>query len=147
MLTKTTLTLAAFLLTACMTTPSPTAATDIRDTLLAQATAWNTGDIDAFMSDYVPDKTLRFASGGTVERGFSPTLARYKRRYPDASAMGRLTFSDLEIEVIDQDDALVFGRWELTRDADAPGGLFTLHMVKRDGDWLIQSDHTSSSAP
>ena len=113
-------------------------------TLKAQDAAWNRGDIEAFMADYVPDETLRFASGNSVEYGWQPTLERYQRRYPNRAAMGKLSITDVEVDLIDANDALVFARWQLEREADRPNGLFTLHMVKRDGRWLIQSDHTSS---
>jgi ketosteroid isomerase-like protein len=137
--------LTALLLTACASTyDADTESAAIIATLNAQDAAWNTGDIPAFMADYVKDDTLRFASGNTVEYGWQTTLERYQRRYPDAAAMGTLSFTDLDVQIIDADDALVFGRWQLERAADRPNGLFTLHMVKRDGRWLIQSDHTSS---
>ena len=117
---------------------------DIRAVLGGQVEAWNEGRIESFMADYVRGGSLRFASGGTVERGWQPTLERYLRRYPDRAAMGKLSFSELEVDVLDADDALVFGRWRLQREEDAPEGLFTLHMVRQEGRWQIASDHTSS---
>ena len=120
---------------------------DIRTTLTEQSAAWNSGDIEAFMQDYLKTDALRFASGGNVNRGWEVTLRRYQSRYPDRAAMGVLTFSDLEIEVVSAQDALVFGRWALQRDADRPNGLFTLHMKHIDGAWVIASDHTSSAPP
>lgn len=117
----------------------------IIETLGRQDAAWNNGDIDAFMADYLKSDDLRFASGGNVKRGWQATIDGYKARYPDKAAMGRLAFTDLEISLTSATDALVFGRWELTREADTPGGLFTLHMRKVDGRWIIMSDHTSSA--
>lgn len=118
---------------------------DIRGVLNAQAEAWNRGDIDGFMSDYWRSADLRFASGGSVNMGWDATITRYKARYPDKAAMGSLAFTDLDIQLISEHDALVFGRWTLTRDNDAPTGLFTLHMKNIDGAWKIVSDHTSSA--
>ena len=137
----------ALLLCACdAAVDDATESQAIRQVLAYQQAAWNTGDIPGFMEGYVPDETLRFASGGSVNRGWQVTLDRYLARYTDRAAMGELTFSDLEVDILDADDALVFGRWRLQRESDAPGGLFTLHMVKRDGEWRVQSDHTSSEA-
>lgn len=110
-----------------------------------QVEAWNSGDIEAYMQDYVKGEDLRFASGGNVESGWQPTLERYLKRYPDRSAMGRLETENLDIQVIDEDDALVFGTWALIRENDRPSGLYTLHMKKIDGQWVIVSDHTSSA--
>ena len=110
-----------------------------------QSAAWNQGDIDGFMEDYLKDESLRFASGGNIRRGWQATLDRYKASYPDKATMGTLSFYDLEINVITEKDALVFGHWKLDRAKDTPNGLFTLHMRQVDGEWVIVSDHTSSA--
>ena len=119
--------------------------TSIAGTLKAQSAAWSAGDIDRFMQDYWQSDKLRFASGGTVKHGWQTTLDRYKVRYPDHAAMGSLSFTDLDIEILSDKHALVFGRWTLTREQDAPTGLFTLHMKKFGEEWKIVSDHTSSA--
>ncbi len=117
---------------------------EISRTLSAQGDAWNAGDIDAFMGDYIKSGDLRFASGGKINRGWQVTRDGYVARYPDRATMGSLAFTDLEIEILSKRDAVVFGKWRLTRAADTPGGLFTLQMRKDNGAWKIVSDHTSS---
>ncbi|MEP1230994.1 MAG: DUF4440 domain-containing protein [Litorimonas sp.] len=117
----------------------------ILQTLDTQILAWNSGDIEGFMQDYLKNDDLRFASGGDVQKGWEATLLRYQSRYPDRAAMGRLEFSDRQVQVLGTEDALIFGRWTLIRDKDRPTGLFTLHMKKQDGRWIIISDHTSSA--
>ncbi len=121
------------------------AETQIRETLARQDSAWNNGDIHGFMQDYWKSENLRFASGGGVNRGWQVTKERYLSRYPDKAAMGTLSFTDLEIEILGNKDALVFGRWSLNREDDRPNGLFTLHMRRNNGVWNIMSDHTSSA--
>lgn len=116
----------------------------IKSVLSDQQDAWNRGDIPAFMEGYWQNADLRFASGGNITYGWQATLDRYLRSYDGASKMGTLSFSDLTVTLADQDDALVFGRWELQREADRPRGLFTLHFRKFGENWLIVSDHTSS---
>ena len=117
----------------------------LRSVLMRQQAAWNAGDIDGFMEGYLRDDELRFASGGNITTGWAPTLSRYKARYSDRAAMGELRFDIQDVTVLDEDDGLVFGQWTLVRDSDTPNGLFTLHMKKVDGDWVIISDHTSSA--
>ncbi len=119
---------------------------EVRETLQNQARAWNRGDIDAFMQDYWQSDALRFASGGKINMGWDATIVGYKERYPDKAAMGALAFTDLDVKLLSETDALVFGHWRLTRESDSPNGLFTLHFKKIGGDWKIVSDHTSSSA-
>lgn len=112
---------------------------------MRQQAAWNAGDIDGFMDGYLQSDALRFASGGDITMGWAPTLSRYKARYADKAAMGELRFDIKDVTVLDEDDGLVFGQWTLIRDRDTPSGLFTLHMKKVNGDWVIISDHTSSA--
>lgn len=117
----------------------------IRSVLLAQAADWNRGDLRAFMQAYWKSDSLRFASGGTITHGWRTTLERYLARYPDRAAMGTLTFTLIDVNVVSRDAAVVFGQWELARAQDHPWGLFTLTLRKIDGAWVITADHTSSA--
>ena len=120
---------------------------DIRAVLDAQAAAWNRGDIDGFMNSYWRSNDLTFSAGGRVTRGWDATIARYKSRYTTRDRMGTLSFSDLEIRMLDDDAALVLGRWMLRRAADAPSGAFSLVLRRTAGRWVIIHDHTSSDEP
>lgn len=121
-----------------------TVAAAVLDVLDAQVKAWNEGDIEGFMAGYLRSEELRFTSGNEVRRGWKRTLERYRQTYPDRAAMGTLAFEELEVRVLSEHVAEVFGRFRLTRESDEPTGLFTLR-VERHGDrWLIVADHTSS---
>ena len=111
-----------------------------------QAQAWNAGDIDAFMAPYWHSPDLTFSSGGKVTRGWQATRDRYHLRYPTREAMGRLTFSDIEVTEQGPNVALVLGRWRLER-VEPIGGGFTLLLRKDDGRWVIVHDHTSIDTP
>jgi ketosteroid isomerase-like protein len=127
-------------------TATPTdPAREISALLASQSAAWNRGDIVAFMQAYAQTNELRFASGATITRGWRATLERYQQRYPDKSAMGTLSFLDLEVTTLGADAAIAFGRWKLTREKDAPQGLFTLTLRKLPAGWRIVQDHTSSA--
>lgn len=115
--------------------------------ITAQQDAWNNGDIDGYMQGYWKSPDLRFASGGTVVRGWQPTRDRYAATYASRELMGELSLSNLEIILLGQgDDAVVHGAWALKRANDAPSGLFTLVFRKVDGDWKIISDTTTSAS-
>jgi ketosteroid isomerase-like protein len=118
----------------------------IRAVLAAQSAAWNRGDIDGFMQGYWQSDDLRFASGGTITKGWRTTLERYRAHYPDKAAMGRLTFTLHEIHLLAPDAAVVFGKWELAREKDHPWGLFTLILRKFPEGWRVTADHTSSGS-
>lgn len=117
----------------------------IRSVLQEQVEAWNAGDLESFMAGYARTDSLRFASGGTVRTGWHAALERYQSSYPDRAAMGTLAFDRIDIRVLAPRWARVFGAWRLDRADDAPHGLFTLLMEKRDGHWRIVHDHTSSA--
>lgn len=128
--------------------PLMDAATDraaIVDVLMRQQDAWNAGDIDAFMEDYVQSDTLRFTSGASVRYGWDGALERYYTTYPDRDAMGELTFDDLKVDVLSEEWALVFGSWHLKRGGayEDIGGRYTLLMHREDTGWKVLYDHTS----
>ncbi len=132
-------------LSACSSSHDKDAAA-IRALLAAQQAAWNHCDIDGFMEGYWHSPKLRFASGGTITRGWQQTLQRYRARYGDCAKMGKLGFSDLQVSVFSNTAAQVFGHWRLTRQDDQPHGLFTLTLAKKHGHWRIIADHTSAAA-
>jgi beta-aspartyl-peptidase (threonine type) len=71
-------------------------------------------------------------------------LERYHGRYKaEGREMGRLEFTDLRVDMLGGENALVRGRWQLKMKAEQPGGLFTLVMRKTSGEWRIIHDHTS----
>ena len=116
---------------------------DINTVMNNQAADWNRGDIDAFMRGYWNSEKLVFVSSDGVTRGWQPTLDRYKKSYDTRAKMGTLTFSELEINVIAKDAAVVLGSWSLAREKDNPHGKFTLIFRKFREGWRIVHDHTS----
>ncbi len=122
---------------------APSAAEEIAaiETLLRrQQSDWNAGDIDSFMKSYWHSEQLSFSSGGSTTRSWTSTLQRYKQKYPTPEAMGRLQFSDLEVQLLAPQVALVLGRWELEGKS---GGNFSLVLKKLSSGWVIIHDHTS----
>jgi uncharacterized protein (TIGR02246 family) len=122
---------------------SATPEADIRAVLDRQAADWNRGSTGAFLEGYAPDAV--FVSD-TVSRGLDALRERYRLRYPTPAAMGHLTFSDVEIHMIDRDNAYVIGRWKLERSKESGGdvgGLYSLIFKKTPRGWKIALDHTS----
>jgi len=117
----------------------------IRAVLDAQEEAWNRGDIAAFLTGYWHSPDLTFAGSNGIFRGWDAVQARYKKNYPDRSAMGTLDFSNLEFRFLGPDAALVLGHWHLKRERDELGGVFTLVLRRFPEGWRIIHDHTSAS--
>ena len=61
--------------------------------------------------------------------------------------MGKLTFADVEVEMVGESNALVKGKWKLTLSKEELGGLYTLHVKKFAEGWRVVHDHTSKASP
>jgi uncharacterized protein (TIGR02246 family) len=118
--------------------------TAIRVVLNTQQEAWNRGDIDAFLTGYWHSPDLTFSGTNGISRGWDAVLARYKKNYPDRSAMGTLDFSNLEFRFLGPDAALLLGHWHLKREKDELGGVFSLVLQRFPEGWRITHDHTSA---
>jgi len=117
----------------------------INAVLKEQQTAWNRGNVEAFLTGYWHSPELTFSGSNGVARGWDGVVARYKKNYPDRDSMGELDFSDLETRFLGPDAALVLGQWHLKREtAGDIGGVFTLVWQKFPGGWKIIHDHTST---
>jgi len=117
----------------------------VRAVLTAQQTAWNAGDVDAFMSGYESSDATTFV-GATITKGYKQVLENYRHRYPTKEKMGRLTFAAIEVTPLGAEFASVIGRFHLDRTAEAGGpasGIFTLLFRKTASGWRIILDHTS----
>jgi uncharacterized protein (TIGR02246 family) len=127
--------------------PNPSAQSDEKDisAVLDQQTAdWNRGDIPAFMKGYHNAPDTEFVGPGGIKRGYDTVLERYQHSYPDRAAMGRLTFSNQTIHVLDPKAAYIVGEFHLERQSGNASGVYTLIMRKFPEGWRIVHDHSSA---
>ena len=113
--------------------------------LIAQENAWNKGDLAAFASGFKDSADTLFITH-QVSRGFAGLLDEYKRDYPNKAAMGTLAYSDLEVHPLDENFAVVIGKYHLDRSKKDGGnaeGLFSLVFENTDNGWKIVVDHTT----
>jgi ketosteroid isomerase-like protein len=115
---------------------------EIQRVMNLQEVAWNEGNIEQFMDGYWKSDSLMFIGKNGIKYGWEPTLDNYKTSYPDKTAMGKLNFEILKLEV-NGNSAYMLGKWKLIRKEDTPNGYFTLYWKKIDGKWVITIDHTS----
>ena len=108
-----------------------------------QTQAWNRGDIDAFMNGYWENDSLMFIGKSGVTYGWANTLNNYKKGYPDTAAMGKLTFTLIQVKKLSGKYYHVTGKWFLKRSVGDVGGHYTLLFRKIRGRWVIISDHSS----
>jgi uncharacterized protein (TIGR02246 family) len=119
------------------------AESDIKSVLTTQVNAWNRGDIPTFVTTYSDDCIF---VGKPILQGRAQLLARYQKKYPTPDAMGRLTFSNLAVHLVDSEVAMVTADWHLDRKESGGGpvgGYFSLVLHRQKGRWKIALDHTS----
>jgi beta-aspartyl-peptidase (threonine type) len=117
----------------------------IRVELDAQVAAWNHGDLKGYLKGYWHSPELTFFAGNRETSGWEAVYQRYRTAYAGKDAdMGRLEFSNVRIEVLGADAALVRGGWQLTmKDGSQRRGLFTLALKRFSEGWRIIHDHSS----
>lgn len=115
----------------------------IRQLLTDQTNAWNRGDIEGFMNGYWENDSLMFIGKSGVTYGWANTLTNYKKGYPDTAAMGKLTFTLLQVKKLSKQYYHITGKWFLKRSIGDVGGHYTLLIRKINRRWVIVSDHSS----
>ena len=108
-----------------------------------QRQAWNKGDLEGYMQGYIRSDSLVFIGQNGPQYGWKTTLENYKKGYPDAAAMGFLTFDIKEVRILSRNYAFVIGGWHLRRENDEPKGSFTLLLERIGGEWKVVADHSS----
>jgi uncharacterized protein (TIGR02246 family) len=123
----------------------------IRAAIAAQVAAWNRADIPAFMQAYENSPETTFI-GQTLRKGYAPILERYKSAYTTPEQMGKLSFANLEVRLLQgscgkPEFAVVTGTFHLQRtakgEAKKDDGTFSLVWRKAADGWKIVLDHTS----
>lgn len=121
-------------------------ADEIRTLLKNSEAAWNRGDLVAFASDYEDSPETTFIGREVTRGGVQAILERYRTSYPNREAMGKLTFSEIQVRRLAADVSMATGKYELKRAVAAGGdtsGRFTLILRKSAAGWKIIHDHSS----
>ena len=119
----------------------------IRAVLEKQTEDWNRGDLDAFATGYKNSPDILFI-GSKVSRGYAGMVERYRTAFGTREKMGTLSYSDVEVQPLDQHFATVTGRFHLERTAAGGGnadGSYLLVLEKMPQGWKIVRDVTTPS--
>jgi ketosteroid isomerase-like protein len=115
----------------------------VRQIMHTQEEAWNKGNVEGFMEYYWKSDSLKFIGSKGITYGWQKTLDNYKKGYPNQEAMGSLTFDISSIEQLSSSSIFVIGKWHLKKKDSEVGGYYTLLWKKKNGKWVIVTDHTS----
>jgi ketosteroid isomerase-like protein len=135
---------ASSLLQAQSTAPEARA---IRAVLDKQVVDWNRGDMEAFAAGYKNSPDILFI-GSKISRGYAQMVDTYRKNYGTKEKMGTLSFSELEVQPLDERFATVTGHFHLERTAARGGnadGHFLLVFEKTPDGWKIVRDDTTST--
>ena len=124
----------------------PTPEAQVAALLRMQAEAWSRGDLEAFTSVYAEDAAFLTQDGLT--RGRREVLERYRKRYPDAAAMGKLTLEVIETRVFpagkEAAGVSVAARWRLEypgqADRKTAEGMTLIVLRRTEKSWEIVQD-------
>lgn len=108
------------------------------------ASAWNRGDLDTFMTDYLPgDRTTYVTSRGVIH-GPAAIRERYAPRFAPGGMHDSLSFEGIEVDPLAPDVLNVVAYYVLTRgDSLVARGPTSLVIIRQDGRLRIVHDHSS----
>lgn len=108
------------------------------------ADAWNRGDLDAFMRDYVPGTRTTYIGRNGIVRGPAAIRASYAPRFRPGVERGTLRFEDVEVDVLAPGVANAIATYVLTvGDSTIGRGPTSLVVVRQGRTWRILHDHSS----
>jgi uncharacterized protein (TIGR02246 family) len=151
-------TVGALILVACAPTvasrysPAAGERARIHDEILAMlahsAGNWNRGDLDAFVTDYLPGAETTFIGSRGVLRGPDAIRAAYAPRFAPGGVRDSLSFELLDVDPLAPDVINVIATYILARHVDGRDsvtarGPTSLVMRRVDGRWRIVHDHSS----
>lgn len=122
--------------------------TEIDAMLARAASSWNRGDLDAFMSDYLPGAGTTFVAGRDLLRGTAAIRAVYAPRFAPGGVRDSLSFVVLDVDPLGSDLLNVVATYVLARRVDGRDsvtarGPTSLVLRRVDGRWRIVHDHSS----
>jgi hypothetical protein len=119
-------------------------AQEIKQLLNSQVEAWNRGDLDDFVKPYDDSGRLVFIGASGPVRNPQVLKDRYEKRYGEGqNEFGKLSFSETQVELLDEKVARVYGRWSLQQKEEITSGWFSLILYKTAQGWRIIHDHSS----
>ena len=123
----------------------PDLATQVEALLDRQAAAWNSGDLEGFMSAYQRSPETTYIGFGGLIEGYDGIRARYAPDFAAGAARDSLRFEALQVREVDARVGVATARYVLERDGMVTStGPFTLVLLNVEGAWLIVHDQSAA---
>lgn len=119
----------------------------IQNNFEQQTSAWNNGDLKAYVEAYVAGDSAKTISKAGVIYGKVNILKQYQQYY-NKENMGTLWFDQFTYQKLREDLYYVVGRFNLknmdkNKQPKERHGWFSVLMQKIDAKWFILSDHST----
>lgn len=122
--------------------------TQVTRMLERSAGAWNRGDLDGFMDDYLHSPTTSYIGSSGRVAGWEAIRARYAPLFQAGALRDSLRFERIVARPLGEDYALATARYVLFREGDVTGsGPFTLVLWRTEEGWRIVHDQSASDPP
>jgi len=118
---------------------------DVTKVLIAQESAWNKGDLDAYLSRY-KDAADTEAILAAPTLGLAAIRNAFHLNFPNRDAMGTLEESEVQVRGLGENFALATGKYHLLRNKKSGGevqGTFTNIFEKTPTGWQIIFSETT----
>ncbi len=122
--------------------------TQIARMLERSADAWNGGDLDGFMADYLRSPTTTYLGSSGQVSGWEAIRARYAPLFQAGALRDSLRFERVTGRPLGNDYALATARYVLFRAGTVTAsGPFTLVLWRSEDGWKIVHDQSASDPP
>jgi ketosteroid isomerase-like protein len=118
---------------------------DVVKIVVAQENAWNSGDLDGFLSPLKDDPETQAMLASPV-KGVANIRAAFRINYPNRESMGMVAYSSVEARELGENYALATGKYHLERSRKGGGpadGTFTEVFEKTPQGWKIIFSETT----
>jgi uncharacterized protein (TIGR02246 family) len=112
---------------------------DVTKVILAQQAAWNTGDLDRYVSFYKDAQDTEAVLAGPV-LGLEAIRKAFHINFPNRESMGAIEDSEVTVRALGDNFALATGKYHLMRSKKSGGdaiGTFTQIFEKTAAGWQI----------
>lgn len=122
--------------------------TQVTRMLQRSAEAWNRGNLDGFMEDYLRSSATTYLGSSGLVSGWEAIRARYAPLFEAGALRDSLRFEAVTARPLGDDYALATARFVLFREGAVTGsGPFTLVLWRTDEGWRIVHDQSASDPP
>ena len=116
---------------------------EVTTMLATSATAWNRGNLDAFMADYLPGQRTSYVTSRGLVHDPARIREHYAPRFAPGGVRDSLSFENVDVDPLAPNVVHVIAWYVLSRgDSTVARGPTSLVMLRQDGRLRIVHDHS-----